>query len=273
MNNAICEIFHGDCALVMEEKIADNSIDLTVTSPPYDNLRDYHGYTFDFESIAAQLWRVTKPGGVIVWVVADATINGSETGTSFKQALHFMGLGLRLHDTMIHTSEKPPLTHNRYEQGFQYMFVFSKGRPNTFNPILKKNRYSGRKRKATYREKNGNTRGQNTGGRVFERSIKDNVWNSKKGYGQDTPDPYAHVHPATFPESLARDHIVSWSNPSGIILDPMCGSGTTLKMAKELGRQYVGIDISQEYVSLACRRIAGAKNPLPGFAELLESQP
>lgn len=123
----------GDCAVVMQE-LADESIDLTVTSPPYDNLRKYNGYTFDFETIARQLYRVTKPGGVVVWVVGDATIKGSETGTSFRQALGFMETGFKLHDTMIYRKENyTPLTHKRYEQTFEYMFVFSKGPPGSTN--------------------------------------------------------------------------------------------------------------------------------------------
>ena len=127
-------IYCGECSEMMAA-LPDNCIDLTITSPPYDNLRLYEGYTFDFTPIATQLYRVTKPGGVVVWVVGDQTIEGSETGTSFRQALEFMEAGFRLHDTMIYTTNKPPLTHRRYEQGFEYMFVLSKGRPKTFNPI------------------------------------------------------------------------------------------------------------------------------------------
>jgi len=142
----INEIIHGDCLDIMKD-MPDNSVDLTVTSPPYDNLRDYKGYTFDFEGIAQELYRITKTGGVVVWVVGDATINGSETGTSFKQALYFKEIGFNLHDTMIYKSKKPPLTHNRYEQEFEYMFIFSNGRPQVFCPIkIASNRVGERKK-------------------------------------------------------------------------------------------------------------------------------
>ena len=131
MNELVC----GDNIEILKD-MENNYIDLTVTSPPYDNLREYNGYSFDFEGIANQLLWVTKEGGIIVWVVGDSVINGSESGTSFKQALYFKEMGFNVHDTMIYKAEKPPLTHNRYEQKFEYMFVFSKGKPNTFTPIL-----------------------------------------------------------------------------------------------------------------------------------------
>ena len=132
INQIIC----GDCVEVMKSW-PEECIDLTVTSPPYDDLRDYRGYTFDFESIARELYRVTKPGGVVVWVVGDATINGSETGTSFRQALYFKDVcGFKLHDTMIYKKKASRFPDtNRYYQVFEYMFVFSKGTPKTFNLI------------------------------------------------------------------------------------------------------------------------------------------
>lgn len=246
-------LYCGDCAQVMAERIPDGSIDLTVTSPPYDNLRTYNGYTFDFEAIAAQLWRVTKPGGVVVWVVGDATINGSETGTSFRQALHFMALGFNLHDTMIYevagTGAKG--SNLAYWQAFEFMFVMSKGTPTAVNRIADaKNVRAGA----------SVTRGRKTiavGNRLGDYNVSDygirpNVWKYHAGMnGCDVTD-----HPAPFPEALARDHILSWSNPGDVVLDPMCGSGTTGKMAILTGRQFIGIDISAEYVELARQRIA-----------------
>jgi len=153
------KIYHGDCKEVMAT-FPDNCIDLTVTSPPYDNLREYNGFVFDFEGIAQQLYRITKPGGVVVWVVADATVNGSETGTSFKQALYFMSLGFNLHDTMIYHRERLPLTHNRYEQHFEYMFIFSKATPCTFNPIKEKSIHCGRISKTSTFRHSGNKTGK-----------------------------------------------------------------------------------------------------------------
>lgn len=243
------------------QQIDDNSIDLTVTSPPYDNLRTYNGYTFDFEAIAKQLWRVTKPGGVVVWVVGDATINGSETGTSFRQALEFMGLGFNC-ETMIYevagTGAKG--SNYYYWQSFEYMFVFSKGQPKTHNLIADvKNIRAGAICTKGRIAKNGDEKDTNI--RVVpETSTRGNIWRYQVGNnGNDQTD-----HPAPFPEALARDHIISWSNPGDIVLDPMCGSGTTLKMAVEQGRNYIGIDISPEYCDIARQRVIGARLPLPG---------
>ena len=257
------EVIPGNCAEVMAGW-PDGCIDLAVTSPPYDNLRDYEGYEFDFEAVAAQLWRITKPGGVVVWVVGDATVNGSETGTSFKQALFFMQCGFNLHDTMIYqkTGTHMP-SPNRYLANFEYMFVFSKGGPGTFNPIKdRKNRFRERWGKGrTVREKDGSF--SQRGNRIADEfGIRFNIWKYSSGHGYTTKDNFAYEHPAMFPEALASDHILSWSNPGDIVLDPMCGSGTTLKMAKQTGRQFIGIDISEKYCAIARKRVEGAQPPL-----------
>lgn len=261
----------GECAEVMQGQIQDDSIDLTVTSPPYDNLRDYNGYVFEFEKIARELWRVTKPGGVVVWVVADATINGSETGTSFRQALYFMGIGFNLHDTMIYKKDALQFPDaNRYGQVFEYMFIFSKSIPKTMNFINDKRNISyGRKVTGTNRQRNGEVKQVSCIGQdIKELGRRFNVWEIPNTKGnQETR------HPAIFPEALARDHIISWSNPGDIVLDPMCGSGTTLKMAVELGRKYIGIDISQEYCNLSQKRVEGARVPLPGLLATEEKKP
>ena len=256
MSDEQWQVITGDCAAVMRDRIADGAIDLTVTSPPYDNLRKYNGYHFDFEAIAAQLWRVTKPGGVVVWVVADATINGSETGTSFRQALHFMGLGFNLHDTMIY--QKPHLSfpdHVRYWQGFEYMFVFSKGKPQAFNPLRdRENKGAGRKVTGLDRCSDGTFKARSGAGNIVPRhSLRFNIWTISNAQR------YEFDHPGQFPEALARDHIISWSNPGDVVLDPMCGSGTTGKQAVLLGRRFIGIDISSEYVEgIARPRIQAA---------------
>jgi DNA modification methylase len=260
MNKIIC----GECAKVLAG-FPDDFVDLTVTSPPYDNLRTYNGYVFEFDKIAQQLYRVTKLGGVVVWVVGDATIDGSETGTSFRQALYFMGLGFNLHDTMIYQTDKPPMNDNRYQACFEYMFVFSKGRPETFNPIKITSVQGGIKRGAIrYRHSNGNLKEQWRGGVYNYTTVKKAIWYYPSGGNMDS------THPAQFPEALARDHIISWSDPGDIVLDPMCGSGTTLKMAVEQGRQYIGIDISPEYCQLSQKRVSGARVPLPGLLEPIE---
>ena len=263
----------GECAEIMQQHIPDASIDLTVTSPPYDNLRTYNGYTFDFEAIAQQLWRVTKPGGVVVWIVADATVNGSETGTSFRQALGFMGLGFNLHDTMIYevagTGAKG--SNKAYWQAFEFMFVFSKGDIKTVNRIKDKVNISAGSVKVLSKKTDQLNSRKERGKREAEKvGIRTNIWRyhagKTKGFNQREFDTVLEkTHDAPFPEALARDHIISWSNPGDIVLDPFCGSGTTLKMSVEQGRQYIGIDISPEYVELSTKRVAGARIPLPGL--------
>jgi len=249
-------IYHGDCVDVMRT-FPEGVIDLTVTSPPYDNLRTYKGYTFNFEEIAKELYRVTKQGGVVVWVVNDATIKGSETGTSFKQALYFKEIGFNLHDTMIYAKNAVGAAGSRYcyQQSFEYMFVLTKGKIKTFNPIkdlVPKN--AGKPTRYTKNAKS-NTEGYSTETHIKiapKASKRKNVWYYNVGF---TSQDDKNSHPAVFPEQLAQDHILSWSNPGDIVLDPMCGSGTTCKMAKLNGRNYIGIDIAEEYVEMARRRV------------------
>ena len=260
INKIIC----GDCLEVMKD-IPDNSIDLTVTSPPYDNLRDYKGYVFDFESIAKELYRITKIGGVVVWVVGDATINGSETGTSFKQALYFKEIGFNLHDTMIYGKDSSPypsgILSNRYSQIFEYVFILSKGKPKTHNLIMDRKNNITTQTGSSYRQKDGTLK------RVIPKPIKQygvrgNIWYYSSGYQKSTKDKIAYQHPAIFPEKLAQDHILSWSNENDLVLDPMCGSGTTCKMAKKTGRQYIGIDTTPEYCEIARKRVNATPEPL-----------
>ena len=253
-------IYHGDNVATMAT-FPDSSIDLVVTSPPYDSLRAYGGHEWDFEGVAQQLWRVIKLGGVVVWVVADATVNGSETGTSFRQALRFMEIGFRLHDTMIYRkmSLSFPET-NRYYPNFEYMFVLSKGQPSTTNLIAdKQNTQAMNRITGTQREKDGSLSpmcGTRKGNDIKPLGVRWNVWEYMTGKGHTAEESYAHDHPAMFPESLARDHILSWSNEGDIVLDPFSGSGTTAKMAKHNGRRAVGIEINLEYCEIAANRLA-----------------
>ena len=237
----------------------DNIIDLTVTSPPYDNLRNYNGYSFDFETIAKELFRVTRNGGVVVWVVNDKTENGSETGTSFKQALYFKECGFNLHDTMIYEKNGIAMPDAyRYYNHFEYMFIFSKGKPKTFNPIQdRKNSQSGTiKTHRNFKTSDGiKNRKHEEVLPIKEYGSRWNIWRYEIGWKKSTSDEIAFEHPAIFPEKLAQDHIISWSNKGDLVLDPFCGSGTTLKMAKLLERNYIGIDISEDYLNIAKQRI------------------
>jgi DNA modification methylase len=249
----------GDCLAVMKT-LFGNSIDLTVTSPPYDNLRNYNGYCFDFEGIARELYRVTKDGGVVVWVVGDATINGSETGTSFRQALYFKEIGFNLHDTMIYQKNNfANPSSNRYHQIFEFMFVLSKGKPKSFNPIKdRKNVCAGESNWGTNkaRQKNGSFK-ERQKKIVSEYGMRYNIWEFMTSKGFATKDNFAYSHPAIFPEKVAYDHIISWSNEGDTVLDCFLGSGTTGKVAKQLNRKFIGIEISQEYLDIAKRRING----------------
>lgn len=264
------QILVGDSAELLKT-IPAGSVDLTVTSPPYDGLRTYNGYSFDFETIAAELFRVTKPGGVVVWVVGDATVAGSESGTSFRQALHFKDIGFNLHDTMIWRKKAPPpqtKVGRRYTAAFEYMFVLTKGRIETFNPIHTECKTAGansfRPGQNSQRKPDGGMRDDRQiarQGRVVNQTKPlQNIWDMpNQGQGA--------LHPAQFPEQLAADHILSWSNPGDTVLDPFFGSGTTGKMAQRLGRGCIGIEVSPEYAALAEARIAEDNDRM--LAELL----
>jgi site-specific DNA-methyltransferase (adenine-specific) len=240
-------------------KMQNNFLDLVITSPPYDDLRTYHGYSFDFENVAKELYRIIKSGGVIIWVVADQTKNGSETGTSFKQALYFKEIGFNLHDTMIYKKKRiVPLTHNRYEQGFEYMFVFSKGKPKTFNPIMIDCIYAGTKTwgKRSFHKTKSSGLIQGDKKIVKQKKQKDNVWeflNAKDN---------VYKHPAPFPEELVHNHIISWSNEGDLIYDCFLGSGTTAKMSIINNRNYIGSEISIQYFNNAIERIKNQTNQI-----------
>lgn len=248
----INKIYNENCLDTMR-RMPDNFIDLVVTSPPYDNLRDYKGYSFPFEDIAKELYRITKQGGVLVWVVNDSTKNGSESLNSFRQAIYFKEIGFNVHDTMIYAKNSyMPLTHNRYEQQFEYMFVFSKGKPNTFNPIkipsltagTKRNRGGSKANETTYAER---LRDEKT--TVNSEKQKPNIWFYDVGKNDKT------THNAPFPEQLADDHIISWSNDGDLVYDCFMGSGTTAKMAILNNRNWIGSEMSAEYCEIANERI------------------
>lgn len=251
----------------MQKQMSDNFVDLVLSSPPYNSLRSYSSSKkgkkkkkhnkFDFVGIAKQLYRVLKPGGVIVWVVGDATVKHSETGTSFEQALYFKNnLGLNLHDTMIFQKEIPTwnITSKRYKQHFEYIFVLSKGRPKTFNPIedvpvknmqprlCKSNRNSDKPKYEFYIPKKKYT-------------VRGNIWKYPVG-SSSSSSKVAFKHPAIFPEALARDHILSWTNPDSedIVFDPMAGSGTTGIEAYRLNRKFILCDLSKEYCNIVQER-------------------
>lgn len=258
----INKIHNEDCQETMRRLAsAGEKVDMVITSPPYDNLRDYNGYSFDFEIIAKRLFEIIKEGGVLVWIVSDQTINGSESGTSFKQALYFKEIGFRLHDTMIYHKVSLTLNHNRYEQEFEYMFILSKSKPKVFNPIKvpclwhnKDGDRSGQKTKL-HGEKNKKLRSGIQRQTIRPYKIKGNVWRYQTGSGHSTQYKDAFKHPAIFPEKLAEDNIISWSNKGDVVYDPFMGSGTTAVAAIKHDRQYIGSEISPEYCEIANKRI------------------
>ena len=268
MEKNINKIIEGNCVEIMEF-FNENIIDLTITSPPYDNLRSYNGYDFPFQDIVKQLYRVTKPGGVVVWIVADATIKGSETGTSFKQALYFKEIGFNLHDTMIFqkTNPIPQIYRKRYNNIFEYMFVFSKGEVKTHNAIKVECLHAGLQLNGTtYKNySKGEQKREKLANPVKKEKIKGNIW--EYVVGKKAEDQEAKGHPAPFPCALARDHIFSWTNKNDLVLDPMNGSGTTCISAFKLGRNYIGIDISKEYCEIARERLKNHKQQLKIFKE------
>ena len=251
-------LIQGDCITEMQ-KMESNIIDLTVTSPPYDNLRTYAGtleWNFEiFQRVANELYRITKDGGVVVWVVGDKTVKGSETLTSFKQAIYFNEIGFNVHDTMIYKKTNPiPQNHNRYEQCFEYMFVFSKGKPKTFNPIKEETKNKGKSfdwggRKTKMDDSQCRRHRESELIEVNPAKTKMNIFEYSIGGGKTG-------HPAVFPKQLANDHIISWSNENDVVFDPFMGSGTTGKMAKLNNRRFIGIEKVPEYFEIAQKRIA-----------------
>jgi len=207
--------------------------------------------------VAKELYRVTKQGGVVVWVVGDATIKGSETGTSFRQALYFKEIGFNLHDTMIYGKNGSlPLNSNRYEPIFEYMFVFSKGKPKSLNKLMEPCKNAGKITTGTFRGIDGGMKHKTGLGRpIKDTKVKGNIWFYDVGNYKTTKDAIAMGHPAIFPEQLANDHIISWSNEGDLVYDPFMGSGTTAKMAILNKRNWIGSEISQEYCEIAEKRI------------------
>jgi len=249
-------IYNMDCVEGMN-LLPNESIDLTVTSPPYDNLRKYNGFAWDFENTVRELFRITKPGGIVVWVVNDSTVRGSESCTSFRQALFFVECGFNLHDTMIYCKNNPvpQADKTRYTQCFEYMFVFSKGKPKTINRMVEPCIHTGKVHFGKNKQNDDNC------DRKIDRAVKEfkplrNIWYYNVGINQSSKDKIASKHPAIFPEQLAKDHILTWSNEGDIVLDPFMGSGTTAKMAVVTARKYIGFEISKEYCDIADIRLA-----------------
>ena len=245
-------IYNADCRDILPHL---EPVDLIVTSPPYDELREYGGHKFEFDGIPELLFPILHEGGGIVWVVGDQTVDGSETGESFRQALYFKQIGFKLHDTMIYLKDGFPFPEaTRYQPIFEYMFVFFNGKLRIFNPLKKKNIHGGLVKREFERQKNGRMKTDDVR-YILEEGNVSNVWEYGTGYMKSTTEKIAFQHPAIFPIALAKDHILSWSNERQSILDPFMGSGTTLRAAKDLGRKAIGIEIEEKYVKIAVKRL------------------
>lgn len=257
---------NDDCVHGMS-LLPDNYVDLVVTSPPYDSLRDYNGFSFDYKRVIEQLYRVVKQGGCVVWIVADQTVGGSETGTSFRQALYAKDIGFNLHDTMIWAKDSCAFPEsNRYYQTFEYMFVLAKGSPKTVNLIKDKmNKWGGTNVHGTFRLPDGTTKNRNRTWKDIvcqEYGVRYNVWNIPAEHNNTSG------HPAVFPQQLVRDHIASWSNEGDIVMDPFLGSGTTRLVAYDMNRNFIGYEISKEYFDKEEERFADYTSQMSFFSEV-----
>ncbi len=256
------EIYQENCIATMN-RMPDDFIDMTITSPPYDDLRDYNGYHFPVEDIAKSLFQKTKPGGVVIWVVGDRTLNGNETLTSFRHALTFQDVGFRVHDTMIYVKNNPIPSDcgKRYRQAFEYMFCFSKGKPKTFNPITEPTKSAGQKITA-FRitgKGRGNVPNEDIGREIKGERKVTNIFGYNVGTSS-SKDKIAFQHPAIFPERLVSDQIVTWTDEGDVVYDCFMGSGTTAKVAQLLHRKWLGSEISEEYVKIAKERLVPYTN-------------
>lgn len=258
------EIYQENCIETMK-RMSDDFMDMTITSPPYDDLRDYNGYHFPVEEIAASLFHKTKPGGVVIWVVGDRTLNGNETLTSFRHAITFQDVGFRVHDTMIYVKKNPIPSDcgKRYRQAFEYMFCFSKGQPKTFNPITEPTKSAGQKITA-FRitgKGRGNVPDEDIGREIKSERKVTNIFPYNVGTSS-SKDKIAFQHPAIFPEKLVEDQIYTWTNEGDIVYDCFMGSGTTAKIAHQMNRNWIGSEISAEYVDVAWERLTPYLNRL-----------
>jgi DNA modification methylase len=248
-----------DCLDLMK-RMDSAFVDLTVTSPPYADLRTYNGYSFDFHNIAKELYRITKEGGIVVWVVGDK-IDGGFTLTTFRQGIFFQEIGFRMHDVMIYKKKNTPFMRtNAYTPCYEFMFVLCKGKPKTFNPLREPTKRSGFEMLPANKKPDGSVR--KVLGELKKEKTRINIWEYAVGLGGSTSDKIAFKHPAIFPEKLAEEQILSWSNVGDLVFDPMCGSGTTCKVAKMLGRNYIGCDISKEYIQIAQQRLDMVKQKI-----------
>lgn len=271
MQTILNKIFCSDNIKFCREHIPDNSIHMVMTSPPYDNLRTYKGFDWNFEELAHELYRILVPGGVVVWVVNDATVEGCKTLTSMRQAIYFTDfVGFKMWDVMGYCKEAPqpiPPTMKRYASAYEYTFILTKQTsPRVFNPIMEKSKWGGTVSSTGFRQVDGEVRNTKMS-KINDEKVKSNLWFYGVGFNQTTTDKFAYEHPAMYPEELVKDHVGSWTNPGDIVYDPFMGSGTTAKVAMLLDRNFIGTDISEKYCELARKRVDTYDMPLFNSAD------
>lgn len=246
----INKVIHGDNSAAVA-LLTRGSVDLIVTSPPYDDLRTYEGHSWNFYGLAHALFQALAEGGVMAWVVSDQTIEGSESLSSMKQALHFKEIGFRIHDTMIWEKPNPmPQNHARYEQAWEYIFVCSKGKPKTWNPVMVPAKNAGKISTGSFLRADGSRLEKSGNGKpIKSEKVHKNIWPiTNPGNGTK--------HPAVFPDALAEMIISTWSNEGDLVLDPFAGSGTSLLTAQRMSRKFIGVELNESYVAICNQRLA-----------------
>ena len=256
------ELYQGDCLEVMDKLIEEGvKVDLTVTSPPYDGLRDYDNslvWNFDiFKQVADKLYKLTTDGGVVVWIVGDSVKKGTKTLKCFEQALYFKSIGFNMYDVIIYQKTSPSPPHkNRYFNSFEYQFILCKGKPNTINLLKDRpNKRAGTSSGTITRREQDGSLTVKKAIKINDFGVRTNIWTYAVGNNKTTTDKFAFKHPAMFPEKLAQDHILSWSNENDLVFDPFMGANTTGKMALLNNRKFIGIEKVEEYFEISKKRI------------------
>lgn len=252
------EVYCGDCVKLMK-LLPDSTIDLVVTSPPYDKIRDYNGSIhFDLHKTGQEIFRVLKSGGIAVMVIQDQTKNFGKSLTSFKTIIDWCdNIGFKLFETIIYrkNGSEGVWWTKRFRVDHEYMPIFLKGKkPQYFNkePLKIPSKHGGKVMTGSgSRKTNGETQKTVTRAINFKK-CRGTIWNYLMAGDKN---PLKRKHPAVFPDKIPYDFIQCFCPEEGIVLDPFAGSGSTLVMAKKLRRSFIGFDIVPEYCELARERL------------------
>lgn len=239
--------------------LASDSVDLVLFSPPYDGVRDYRGnWTLDLPALGSELLRVVKDGGFAVMVIADGTKNQRKSMTTFRTAVAWEDAGWSLFESVIYSRDGRPGAWwaTRFRVDHEHILMFYKGkrpRPVTHHDGLRvPSKHAGKKWTGTQRLTDGTL--VKTSATVAADKCRGTIWHyaTSNSEGNRTKA----KHPATFPDALARDVILALSAPGDVVYDPMMGSGTSVVIAAQEGRRWLGNDFFAEYVEIAQQRLA-----------------